>query len=522
MKKTTAIIILDGFGYREEKEDNAILLDGIRNIRPLWENYPHTLIEASGLCVGLPEGQMGNSEVGHMNIGAGRVVLQDYPRIERAIETGEFYEIPAFVAAVENCKKHGSALHLLGLCSDGGIHSRLGHLYALLELAKRNGLEKVYIHAFMDGRDTPPTSGADYIAQVVDKCAEIGVGEVASVQGRYYGMDRDKRYERVEPGYDAIVNGVGVPEPDPVSAVRHSYEKGVTDEFIVPAVIMKGGAPVATVNENDSVIFFNFRTDRPTEMTEAFIFPEYNGFERKRGYIKTYYVCMTVYREDFLQYADVAIRPIRPANMLGEYVGSLGLTQLRIAESEKQRHVTFFFNGGTYDISPGEDHYLIPSPKVATYDLQPEMRAYDLADKAVEVIREHKYDLIVMNFANPDMVGHTAVREACIAAVHAVDECVGRIARTLLEEGGQCLITADHGNCELMVENGKPMTAHTTNPVPVIYVAEDASSVTLRSGGKLANLAPTLLDMMGLKKPAEMTESSLIVRGDCGEEPIGE
>ena len=512
MKKTTAILILDGFGYRTDPTDNAILIDGIRNISALWRRSPHTLIEASGLCVGLPEGQMGNSEVGHMNIGAGRVVLQDYPRIERAIETGEFYEIPAFVSAVENCKKHDSALHLLGLCSDGGIHSRLGHLYALLELAKRNGLNKVYIHAFMDGRDTPPTSGVDYIAQVAAKCEEIGVGEIATVQGRYYGMDRDKRYDRVKLGFDAIVNGEGVPEPDAVSAVAHSYENGVTDEFIVPAVIMKDGAPTAIVNENDSVIFFNFRTDRPTEMTEAFIFPEYDFFERKRGYIKTYYVCMTVYREDFLEYADVAIRPVRPANMLGEYVGSLGLTQLRIAESEKQRHVTFFFNGGTYDVSPGEDHYLIPSPKVATYDLAPEMRAYDLTEKAVEVIREHKYDLIVMNFANPDMVGHTAVPEACIKAVHAVDECVGRIVRTLIEEGGQCLITADHGNVEMMKENGKPMTAHTTNPVPLIYIAEDADNVSLKSGGKLANLAPTLLEMMGLDKPAEMTEDSLIER----------
>ena len=512
MKTTTALLILDGFGYREDPQDNAILIDGIRNISALWRRWPHTLIGASGMDVGLPEGQMGNSEVGHMNIGAGRIVLQDYPRIERAIETGEFYRIPAFVSAVENCKKHGSALHLLGLCSDGGVHSRLGHLYALLELAKRNGLEKVYVHAFMDGRDTPPMSGADYIAQVVEKCAEIGVGRVATVQGRYYGMDRDKRYERVEPGYDAIVNGIGVPEPDPVTAVRHSYENGVTDEFIVPAVIMQDGAPIATVNENDSVIFFNFRTDRPTEMTEAFIFPDFAGFERKRGYIKTYYVCMTVYREDFLQYADVAIRPLRPENMLGEYVASLGKTQLRIAESEKQRHVTFFFNGGTYDISPGEDHYLIPSPKVATYDLAPEMRAYDLTEKAVEVIREHKYDLIVMNFANPDMVGHTAVPEACVAAVHAVDECVGRIVRELIHEGGQCLITADHGNCETMVENGKPMTAHTTNPVPLIYIAQDADGVELKPNGRLGNIAPTLLEMMGIPKPAEMTEESLIVR----------
>ena len=510
MKKTTAIIILDGFGYRTEREDNAILIDGIRNIAPLWRTCPHTLISASGADVGLPDGQMGNSEVGHMNIGAGRVVLQDYPRIERAIETGEFYEIPAFVAAVNNCREHGSALHLLGLCSDGGIHSRLGHLYALLKLAKMNGLERVYIHAFMDGRDTPPTSGADYIAQVEAKCREIGVGRIATVQGRYYGMDRDKRYERVKPGFDAIVEGEGVFEPDAVTAVTHSYEQGRTDEFIIPAVITENGAPIARVNENDSVIFFNFRTDRPTEMTEAFVLPEFAGFERRRGFIKTYYVCMTVYREDLMQYADVAIKPVRHKNMMGEYLGSLGLKQLRIAESEKQRHVTFFFNGGTYDVSPGEDHYLLPSPKVATYDLQPEMRAYDLTEKVIEVIRAHRYDFIVMNFANPDMVGHTAVPEACIAAVHAVDECVGRIVKALREEGGQCLITADHGNCETMRENGKPMTAHTTNPVPLIYIGDE--DVELREGGRLANLAPTLLDMMGIEKPDEMTESSLIVR----------
>lgn len=510
MKKTTAILILDGFGYRTEPEDNAILIDGIRNIRPLWEKYPHTLIGASGLDVGLPDGQMGNSEVGHMNIGAGRVIMQDYPRIDKSIADGDFFTNPAFVSAMDNCLEHDSALHLLGLCSDGGIHSRLSHLYALLELAKRKGLEKVFVHCFMDGRDTPPTSGIDYIGQVAAKCAEIGVGRIATVQGRFYGMDRDKRYERVKLGFDAIVNGEGVAESDPVSAVRHSYENGKTDEFIVPAVICEDGAPIATVNEDDSVIFFNFRTDRPTEITEAFIFPDYDFFERSRGYIRTHYVCMTLYRDDFDGPADIAFRPLHHENLLGEYVSSFGLKQLRIAESEKKRHVTFFFNGGTDETSPGEDHFILPSPKVETYDLAPEMRAYDLTDKVIEVIRAHEYDLIVMNFANPDMVGHTAVPEACVAAVHAVDECVGRIVRVLLEEGGSCLITADHGNCEVMKENGKPMTAHTTNPVPLIYVAEDVSGVSLRSGGKLGNLAPTLLQMMGLPKPAEMTEISLI------------
>ena len=512
MKKTTAVFILDGFGYREDPEDNAVLIDGIRNISALWKKYPHTLIGASGLDVGLPDGQMGNSEVGHMNIGAGRVVFQDFPRIDKSINDGDFFENPAFLAVVKNCREHDSALHLLGLCSDGGIHSRLDHLYALLELARRNGLKKVYIHCFMDGRDTPPTSGAGFLKEVMDKCAEIGVGRIATVQGRFWGMDRDKRYERVKTGYDAIVDGKGIFEPDPITAIENSYANGKTDEFMLPAVIIENGAPVATVNENDSVIFFNFRTDRPTEITEAFIFEDYDFFVRERGYIKTYYVCMTLYRDDFDGRADIAFRPIHHENLLGEYVSKHGLNQLRIAESEKKRHVTFFFNGGTDEVSEGEDHYILPSPKVETYDLAPEMRAYDIADKAVDVIRKHEYDLIVLNFANPDMVGHTAVPPAVIKAVHTVDECVGRLVNAMIGEGGSCLITADHGNCETMKENGKPMTAHTTNPVPLIYVAPDYEHVKLRDGGKLGNIAPTLLDMMGLEKPAEMTEDSLIER----------
>ena len=512
MKKTTALIILDGFGYREDAQDNAVRIDGIRCIRTLKSRYPHTLIGASGLDVGLPDGQMGNSEVGHMNLGAGRVVFQDFPRIDKSIADGDFFTNPAFVKAIENCREHDSALHLLGFCSDGGIHSRLGHLYALLELAKRNGLTKVFIHCFMDGRDTPPTSGLDFIKQVMAKCEEIGVGRIATVQGRFWGMDRDKRYERVKLGFDAIVNGEGVYEPDPVSAMEHSYANGKTDEFVIPAVITEDGRPMATVEENDSVIFFNFRTDRPTEITEAFIFPDYTYFERKRGYIKTYYVCMTLYRDDFPEYADIAFRPLHYEDLMGEYISRMGKTQLRLAESEKKRHVTFFFNGGTDEVSPGEDHIILDSPKVETYDLAPEMRAYDLTDIAVEKVRSHEYDLIVMNFANPDMVGHTAVRDSVIAAVHAVDECVGRLVSEIIKEGGSCIVTADHGNCETMVEDGKPMTAHTTNPVPVIYVANDAPCVRLKSGGKLGNIAPTLLEMMGLPKPADMTEESLIER----------
>ncbi|MCR5611930.1 MAG: 2,3-bisphosphoglycerate-independent phosphoglycerate mutase [Clostridiales bacterium] len=512
MKKLTALIILDGFGYREDPTDNAVLIDGVKNIRALWEKYPHTLIGASGLDVGLPDGQMGNSEVGHMNLGAGRIVFQDYPRIDKSIKDGDFFTNPAFVKAIENCREHDSSLHLLGLCSDGGIHSRLNHLYALLELAKREGLKKVYIHCFMDGRDTPPTSGLDYIKEVKAKAEEIGVGEIATVQGRFWGMDRDKRYERVKLGFDAIVNGEGVYERDPVTAMEHSYENGKTDEFVVPAVITRNGKPVATVEPNDSVIFFNFRTDRPTEMTEAFIFEDYSFFERKRGFIPVYYVCMTLYRDDFDGRADIAFRPLKYDNLLGQYVSKHGLNQLRLAESEKKRHVTFFFNGGTDEVSEGEDHIILDSPKVETYDLAPAMRAYDLTDIAIEKVRAHEYDLLVMNFANPDMVGHTAVRDSVIAAVHAVDECVGRLVSEIVKEGGSCIVTADHGNCETMVENGKPMTAHTTNPVPLIYVADDADRVTLKEGGRLGNVAPTLLEMMGLEKPAEMTLDSLIER----------
>lgn len=512
MKKLTALIILDGFGYREDPTDNAVLIDGIKNIRALWNKYPHTLLGASGLDVGLPDGQMGNSEVGHMNLGAGRVVFQDLPRIDKSIADGDFFENPAFMKAVRNCREHDSALHILGLCSDGGVHSRLSHLYALLSLAKNEGLTKVYLHCFMDGRDTPPMSGLDYIKEILAKTEEIGAGEIASVQGRYWGMDRDKRYDRVKLGFDAIVEGEGVFETDPVSAMEHSYANGKTDEFVIPAVITKDGRPVATVQPNDSVIFFNYRTDRPKEITEAFVYEDYSFFERKRGYIPVCYVCMTLYRDDFADKCEIAYKPLKYENLLGEYLSKHGLNQLRLAESEKMNHVSFFFNGGTNAVSEGEDHIFLDSPKVKTYDLAPEMRAYDLTDIAVDKVRAHEYDVLIMNYANPDMVGHTAVRDSVVAAVHAVDECVGRLTAEILREGGSCLVTADHGNCEVMVENGKPMTAHTTNPVPLIYVSDNAEGVKLRDGGKLGNIAPTLLEMIGLEKPAEMTEDSLIVR----------
>ena len=519
MKKLTALIILDGFGYREDPTDNAVLIDGIKNIKALWHKYPHTLIGASGLDVGLPDGQMGNSEVGHMNLGAGRVVFQDYPRIDKSIKDGDFFENPAFMKAVANCKEHDSSLHLLGLCSDGGIHSRLNHLYALLELAKREGLKKVYVHCFMDGRDTPPTSGVDFMREVAAKAKEIGVGEIATVQGRFWGMDRDKRYDRVKLGYDAIVNGEGVFETDPVEAMEHSYANGKTDEFVVPAVITRDGKPLTTVQPNDSVIFFNFRTDRPKEITEAFIFEDYNYFERERGYIPVCYVCMTLYRDDFADKAEIAYKPLKYENLLGPYLSKHGLKQLRLAESEKMNHVSFFFNGGTNNVSEGEDHIFLDSPKVKTYDLAPAMRAYDLTDIAVEKVRAHEYDVLIMNFANPDMVGHTAVRDSVIAAVHAVDECVGRLVSEIVKEGGSCLITADHGNCETMVENGNPMAAHTTNPVPRFDVADDAANVKLKEGGRLGNIAPTLLEMMGLEKPSEMTEDSLLIHDRTFPEP---
>ncbi|MBR5714221.1 MAG: 2,3-bisphosphoglycerate-independent phosphoglycerate mutase [Clostridia bacterium] len=512
MKKLTALLILDGFGYREEKEDNAILIDGVKNIRKLWESYPHTLIQASDVYVGLDPGQMGNSEVGHMNIGAGRIAVMDGPRISKSIREGDFFENPALVGAIENVKEHGSALHIIGLCSDGGVHSEIKHLYALLKLARMNDVERVYIHCLTDGRDTSIMEGVNYIKEIIAKCGEIGVGEIATIQGRYYGMDRDKRYERIKRAYDAIVDGVGEKAEDAVKAVEESYRNGKTDEFIEPIVMVRDGKPVATVNENDSVIFFNFRTDRPTELTEAFIFEDYEGFERIRGYMKTYFVCMTCYRDDFVDRAHIAFMPAHYEDMLGEYVSRLGKKQIRIAESEKKRHVTFFFNGGTDRKSPGEDWYILDSPKVESYKDAPEMRARDLTQKAVEVIRSHEYDLMIMNFANPDMVGHTAVPEAIIKAVHTVDECVGTIIEEIIKEGGACLLTADHGNCETMVENGQPMTKHTVNPVPLIYIGEDANDVTLRDGGQLSNIAPTLLDMMGLPKPEAMTSSGLIVR----------
>ncbi len=511
-KPITALIILDGFGFREEKKYNAIRTDGAAHVEKLWAAYPHTTIQASGMDVGLPRGQMGNSEVGHLNIGAGRVVYQEFTRISKSIEDGDFFTNQAFLGAVENCKAHDSALHLWGLCSDGGVHSHLEHLYALVKLARDNGLTKVFVHCYMDGRDVPPSSGKGFVEQLDAELKTLGCGKIATVMGRYYAMDRDNRFERVEKAYAALTYGEGLTAPDAATAMQNSYDAGVTDEFVVPTVIVEDGKPVAKVCANDSVIFFNFRPDRARELTRSFIYPDFDGFKRKEGYFPLYYVCMTQYDKTFGERVHVAFAPEGLENTLGEYLAKSGKTQLRIAETEKYAHVTFFFNGGVEAPNANEDRCLIPSPKVATYDLKPEMSAYEVADEAVKRIESGKYDVMILNFANPDMVGHTGVMEAAVAAVHAVDECLQKVVDAILATGGRCLITADHGNCELMWDEKEnvPFTAHTTNPVPVILVDDARKSAALREGGRLSDLAPTLLALLGLPVPAEMTGKSLI------------
>ena len=511
MKQITALIILDGFGCRENADGNEIRADGVKHIRELWNAYPHTQIEASGNAVGLPAGQMGNSEVGHLNIGAGRVVYQELTRITKSIEDGDFFSNEAFLGAVENCKKHNSALHLYGLCSDGGVHSHLTHLYALVKLARENGLKNVFIHCFMDGRDVPPESGKGYIHALQNELKALGCGKIATVMGRYYAMDRDNRFERVEKAYAALVYGEGVQAEDPEAAMQASYDAGVTDEFVVPVVITENGAPVGTVRANDSVIFFNFRPDRAREITRAFILPEFDGFDRKKGFFPLHYVCMTQYDKTFGARVHVAFKPERLSNTFGVYISSMNKTQLRIAETEKYAHVTFFFNGGVEAPNPGEDRVLIPSPKVATYDLKPEMSAYEVTAEAVKRIESGKYDVMILNFANPDMVGHTGVMEAAVKAVHAVDECAAEVASAILKAGGRAIVTADHGNCEQMVgPDGEPFTAHTTNPVPLILVDDMRKEAKLRAGGRLCDLAPTLLALMGLPVPEEMSGRSLL------------
>ena len=500
--KPLLLMILDGFGIAP-KEGNAIAAANKPNLDRLFSSNPITKIGASGLDVGLPDGQMGNSEVGHTNIGAGRIVYQELTRITKAIEDGPFFENEAFLSAVENAKKNGSALHLIGLLSDGGVHSHITHLYGLLELAKRHGLTKVYVHALLDGRDVPPASGKDFVAACAEKMKEIGVGEIATVMGRYYAMDRDNRWERVEKAYSAMVYREGVQAADPVQAVADSYANDVTDEFVVPVVCEKG----APIQANDSVIFYNFRPDRAREITRTFVDPDFSGFERKNGFFPLTYVCMTQY-DATMPNVQVAFKPESLENTFGEYISQKGLKQLRIAETEKYAHVTFFFNGGVEKQYDGEDRILVKSPKVATYDLQPEMSAYEVTDKLVAAIESGKYDVIILNFANCDMVGHTGVFEAAVKAVEAVDTCVGRVTDAVAAQGGVTLITADHGNADRMVDDdGSPFTAHTTNPVPFCVVGYDCK---LREGGRLADIAPTMLQILGLPQPAEMTGKSLI------------
>lgn len=509
----TALIILDGFGHRNAVAYNAIRTDGAVHFKKLWENYPHTYIQASGLDVGLPAGQMGNSEVGHLNIGAGRIVYQELTRITKSIDDGDFFRNPAFLKAMDNCKQKNSALHLMGLCSDGGVHSHLEHLYALVRMAKEQGLSKVYIHCFMDGRDTPPRSGEGYIRQLEEKLNEIGAGEIATVSGRYYAMDRDNRFERVERAYAALVYGEGFTAESGHEAMEKSYARGDSDEFVQPTVILKNGKPVATVQPDDSIIFFNFRPDRARELTRAFLFADFDGFERKKGFFPLTYVSMTQYDKTFEDKLSVAFKPETLQNTLGQYLAKLHKTQLRIAETEKYAHVTFFFNGGVEAPNPLEDRCLIPSPKVATYDLKPEMSAYEVTEEAVKRIDSGKYDVMILNFANPDMVGHTGVMEAAVKAVHAVDACLEKVVDAILRQGGRCIITADHGNCEYMWDEKQnaPFTAHTTNPVPCVLVDDTRKNVKLRSDGRLSDLSPTLLDLMGVEKPAEMTGNTLII-----------
>lgn len=503
MKKPLILMILDGFGIAPEY-GNAILAAKTPNLDRLFRENPITQIGASGMNVGLPNGQMGNSEVGHTNIGAGRIVYQELTRITKEIHDGEFFKNPALLKAVDAAKASGKALHLIGLLSDGGVHSHNTHLYALLELAKRRGLQKVFVHALLDGRDVPPSSGKAFVEDCQAQMNKIGVGKIATVAGRYYGMDRDNRWERVSKAYNAMVLGEGVQNPDPAAAVAKSYEDGVTDEFVVPVVC----APEGTVSAGDSVVFFNFRPDRARELTRAFVDPDFTGFERKKGFFPLTFVCMTQY-DATMPNVDVAFHPQTLKNTLGEYLSNLGMTQLRIAETEKYAHVTFFFNGGTETIYPGEDRVLIHSPKVATYDLQPEMSAYQVTDALVEKIDSGAYDVIILNFANCDMVGHTGIFDAAKAAVEAVDTCVGRVIDAIQRMHGVALITADHGNAEKMYEeDGSPFTAHTTNPVPFCVVGYPCK---LRADGKLADIAPTMLKILGLPQPKEMTGESIIV-----------
>lgn len=514
-KKPYAIIIMDGYGLAQAGDGNAISLNGSKNVSALMREYPSATLGASGMSVGLPEGQMGNSEVGHLNIGAGRIVYQDLTKITKAIADGDFFENPALIKAMDNAANNGKKLHLYGLLSTGGVHSHITHLYALLKMAKMRGVKECFVHCFMDGRDVSPTSGAGFIRDLQAEIDSIGCGKIASVAGRYYAMDRDNNWDRVEKAYDMLTLGEGVPCSDPAKAVEESYLSGVTDEFIKPIKVYENGKPVGILEKGDSVICFNFRPDRAREITRAvsqkeFIVPKGVAFERKTGFLDPVYVCFTVYDATF-EGVDVAFPKTSLDNTLGEYLAKCGKKQLRIAETEKYAHVTFFFNGGVEAPNENEVRDLIPSPKVATYDLQPEMSAYEVTDKVLKELDSGEFDVVILNFANCDMVGHTGVISAAIKAVGTVDECVKKVVDKILSMGGSALLTADHGNADkLLSDDGSPFTAHTTNPVPVVLISEEYKHATLRKDGILADLAPTLLTLMGLRVPDEMTGKSLI------------
>ena len=509
MKKPVVLCIMDGFGFNPSDYGNAITAAKTPRLDEIFKNNPMTYIGASGMDVGLPDGQMGNSEVGHTNIGAGRVVYQELTRITKSIMDGDFFTNDVFMGAIENCKKNNSALHLIGLLSDGGVHSHNTHLYALIELAKKNGLEKVYVHALLDGRDVPPSSGVDFVKELEDKLDEIGVGKIATVMGRFYAMDRDNMWDRVGMAYNAMVNREGIVTDSALDAVKKSYEtidedgKYLTDEFVMPTVVNGADA----ISKNDSVIFFNFRPDRAREITRTFVDPDFTGFERK-AFFPLYYVCMTQYDAE-MPNVHVAYKPQTLTNTMGEYLSKLGKTQLRIAETQKYAHVTFFYNGGEEKVYPGEDRVLIDSPKISTFDLKPEMSAYEVCDAACEQILSGKYDVVILNYANCDMVGHTGIFDAAVKAVEAVDECVGKLVDAVEKMDGVILITADHGNADKMYEDdGSPFTAHTTNPVPLVVVGKECA--LKQEGGRLCDLSPTMLDIMGLDIPSEMSGVSLI------------
>ena len=510
-KKPVVLMILDGYGLNDNCDHNAVCEGRTPVMDQLMSQCPFVKGNASGLAVGLPDGQMGNSEVGHLNMGAGRIVYQELTRITKSIQDGDFFDVPEFLQAVENCRKNDSALHLWGLVSDGGVHSHNTHIYGLLELARRNGLDKVYVHCFLDGRDTPPASGKGYVEELEAKMKELGVGKVASVMGRYYAMDRDNRWDRVERAYNALTRGEGGTAVSAPAGIQASYDAEVNDEFVEPFVVVEDGKPVATVKDNDSVIFFNFRPDRAREITRAFCDDDFKGFDRDRRLNLTY-VCFTDY-DDTIANKLVAFKKEAIVNTFGQFLADHDMTQARIAETEKYAHVTFFFNGGVEEPNKGEDRILVPSPKVATYDLQPEMSAPAVCDKLVEAIKSGKYDVVIINFANPDMVGHTGIEDAAIKAIETVDACVGRAVDAVKEMDGVLFICADHGNAEQLVdyETGTPFTAHTTNPVPFILVNADPS-YKLREGGCLADIAPTLIELMGMEQPKEMTGKSLLVK----------